>query len=321
MKINNINVSDEEMFLMIKISNYYYNDDLNQSKIAEIVGINRVQVNKLLKKAKQIGIVKINIINKLEESKDISSQIKEKSKLNEVIISPYIGLSQKENIQAIGEKAASYIANLIRDEKLIGLGWGTSIYDMVMSLNPDMPCHFTAVPLIGGVGETNPILSMNTMVRVFAEKFKANWIPLDIPFIVEDKKIKDSLFANPIVKRVIDAWNKLDMAIVGISSDIEHSPLLKNGFLGKEQLISLEKRGYVGGILNHFFDNSGNICLPEIENKLINISLEQIKKTNKVIAIAGGVEKVNSIITAIKSGFINILITDSETGLILSRLL
>ncbi|MGB9679321.1 MAG: sugar-binding domain-containing protein, partial [Thermoanaerobacteraceae bacterium] len=81
---------------------------------------------------------------------------------------------------------------------------------------------------------------------------------------------------------------------------------------GINEINELNKVAAVGDICSRFFDINGNPCKKiEINDRIIGITLEQLKKINKVIGIAGGKNKIQAIRSVLKGGYINILVTDS----------
>ena len=70
----------------------------------------------------------------------------------------------------------------------------------------------------------------------------------------------------------------------------------------------------VGDILTHYFNLEGKFCDLDIYDHLINFPLDYCRNVNEVIAIAGGLEKKESIIGALNTGLINTIIIDNLTA-------
>ena len=72
-------------------------------------------------------------------------------------------------------------------------------------------------------------------------------------------------------------------------------------------------------ILLRFFDEHGQLVSTGLENLVISMSLEQLRKVNRAIGIAGGERKYTGILGALRGKWINILITDCFTAEKLSK--
>ena len=70
----------------------------------------------------------------------------------------------------------------------------------------------------------------------------------------------------------------------------------------------------MGDILLHFFGADGEIVDQDFDATVTAISWEQLQRVKTVIAVAGGQDKIESILGALRSGVINVLITDRSTA-------
>jgi DNA-binding transcriptional regulator LsrR (DeoR family) len=68
--------------------------------------------------------------------------------------------------------------------------------------------------------------------------------------------------------------------------------------------------GAVGDICLRFFDAQGNIIHSDIDERVIGITLEQLKKIDRVVGVTGGPVKEAAIRAALLGKFINVLVTD-----------
>jgi DNA-binding transcriptional regulator LsrR (DeoR family) len=110
-------------------------------------------------------------------------------------------------------------------------------------------------------------------------------------------------------------FKQLDFAFVGIGAPNPESVLIRDGsIISNSELGMLLQKGAVGDIALRFFDSQGQAVQSEIDNRVIGITLDQLKQSGRVIGIAGGPGKLPSIMGALSGKFINVLITDSVTA-------
>ena len=111
----------------------------------------------------------------------------------------------------------------------------------------------------------------------------------------------------------------LPISFVGIGTGAPDSILMSQGeILPVDTLNEIKTSGAVGDISLRFFSSSGNLINHPINERIIGISDLEIRNIPRVIAIAGGQGKYEAIKGALKSGLLNVLITDYETGMKLS---
>ena len=81
-----------------------------------------------------------------------------------------------------------------------------------------------------------------------------------------------------------------------------------------EQLDALRRKGAVGDILIRFFDENGQPVQNELDNRVVSMTLPQLRQVNRSVGVAGGKRKFNAILGALRGGLINVLITDCYTA-------
>ena len=81
-----------------------------------------------------------------------------------------------------------------------------------------------------------------------------------------------------------------------------------------EQLDALRRKGAVGDIVVRFFDENGQPVQNELDNRVVSMTLPQLRQVNRSVGVAGGKRKFNAILGALRGGLINVLITDCLYG-------
>ena len=104
------------------------------------------------------------------------------------------------------------------------------------------------------------------------------------------------------------------MSVVGIGAAVEGATVLRNGILNEGELTVLKMQGAVGDVLNHFMDKDGNLIQTEIEDRVISTDLDKLRQLKNVVGVAGGKDKVTAIKAVLNGGYLNVLITDSDTA-------
>jgi dihydroxyacetone kinase-like protein len=70
----------------------------------------------------------------------------------------------------------------------------------------------------------------------------------------------------------------------------------------------------VGDIAGNHFDLDGNIIKDGFTSRQITISSDALMQIPTRISVAGGPGKTNAVIGALRSGLVNVLVTDSITA-------
>lgn len=302
----------EEMLLLYRIAKYYYVDNYSQNEISKLENISRPQISRLLKKAREAGIVNIDVfLPETSDRKELTKKLKDELKLKKVLLSPS-SLNEKESAAGVHTMAAAYLEEILQNKKNVGIGWGKALYNTSLKLSyQEENKELTFYPLIGNSGTNNPHLQTNNIINRFAEKFQSNAYYSNTLSVA----LKDSL--TIIESKRFDylkkCWERLDTAIIGIGGEALSEKIYIDE-LPQEVYTKGILESLIGDILGTFFlENQRVLVFPE-EYQIIALDLEKLKKIKDVICISYGPSKIKSIIYAAKKNYLKTLITDSDTA-------
>jgi len=306
----------DKIKLMVQIATLYYNNGLTQEQIAKELGITRLRVNKLLQEAKQVGVVQIKVVNPLESHAHLRESLVKAYGLKDAEISLESDDTSPRFAPELGRAAAAVVNRLLGRVRTIGIGWGTSVYECVQAMqggarNGVPPL---VVPLIGGMGDTSAHFQINWIAAELAKRIGGEVRPLHAPYLVERPEIKQAFLSDHVLAETVSLWDQLDMAIVGVGVNLTRSPLLNSPYFTPRHLVELQRQKIAGDICSRFFDSEGRLCRWDINERLIAVTLEQIRACPLVVAVAGGGGKFAAIQAALRAGYIDVLVTDSITA-------
>ncbi|MBN1538310.1 MAG: sugar-binding transcriptional regulator [Anaerolineales bacterium] len=303
-----------ETQLLTQVARLYYKNDLTQQQIARRMGITRQKVSRLLKQAREVGIVHISIRDPQFTDHQLEDDLKQVFNLDEVILACWEEQESPNLRNHLGILAAEHIHSVLRDEMVIGIGWGRTLFEVVSSFPKNNPIHIHVTPLIGGIGDMAPFFQVNELARRMAEAFSGSYRFLHVPAFTSDADTHKALMKTQEVERVQGLWNQLDLAIVGIGHvELQQiSSMFFADHMTPGVLAQLEAKGAVGDICGRFFDSDGKPVT--LGAGVIGIELERLRSVPKVIAIAGGLEKVRALLGALRGGLVKTLVTDTATA-------
>jgi DNA-binding transcriptional regulator LsrR (DeoR family) len=300
-----------EANLMIKCCKLYYEENLTQNEIATILGVSRPTISRLLDEGRKSGVVKIEIVNPIENNYGILERnIEKKYSLREVIIvdDDKDDDAQKKNL---AKACAEYLKRIVKMDDNIGVSMGTTIKNIGKYIEPNSKLNLTLIPLIGGVGQTQIEIHPNHVVMDLARAFRGDFKLLHAPAVVSNGEIRNTFLKEESLENILEMGKKVDIAIVGIGSPItDKSTMMSSGYFDVDDLKVFKKQGAAGDICLQFYDINGQSDEFEFNNRVIGVGLDNIKKIPTVIGVAGGEEKIEAIVGALNGKFINVLVTN-----------
>ncbi len=308
--------TNDELRLLVKVARFYYEDGLNQDAITERLGLSRSKVSRLMAHARESGVVQITVVEPDGLFVDIESELQSRFGLQEaLVVGAQRGDSQGQVSRAVGSAAAGYVTRVISGRSTIGMCWGDTLRHMVASIAPHRFPGAEVVQIIGGLGQPDAEVHATEVCRTMARALDCRLTLLPVPGIVGDQRTREALLADVHVQRAVEAFDDLDIAFVGIGAPTTDSVTMRDGsIISRAELDDLLRKGTVGDIALRYYDAAGECIGSEINERIIGMTLEQIKRVPKVVGVSGGPQKVSAIRAALAGEIINVLITDSVTA-------
>jgi DNA-binding transcriptional regulator LsrR (DeoR family) len=312
--------SAPDLYLLSKVSTLYYLRDQTQQEIAERLRLSRPAVSRLLRDAQTHGIVQITISPPRGLHIDLESRLEEQFGLGVVRIVPTEpGTSPDLLRRQIGAAAAAFLSRTVHPGDTIGLAWGTTLSAMVQAMAPMATDGVHVVQTLGGIGPPAAEAYAAELVRRLAQLLGAVPVLFPVPGVVATTEVRDVLRNDPHVQTALRYFDRLDTVYVGIGAMDTNSVLNDGHSLPAGTLESLTSAGAVGDIALRFFDAQGAHVKTALDERILGITTQQLRRAPRVVAVAGGPGKVDAIHAALKADIVNVLITDQDTAEELAR--
>lgn len=299
--------------LLYRVAKYYYEDRLPQAEIAQLEGLSSSQISRLLEKARANGIVQIEVVMPTAEGYgELAGSLRDALRLREVIVYPTASKKkgdreqvQLQTIRDVVSALAPRLPSLLAGAKVVGLGWGRTLYQLSLFLNyssehPDM----TFVPMVGNTGKSNPYLQTSVIVDRYSEKFFANRLYINLSPQEKEYGLEDS----ESLQTLKEYWSRLDAALISVGLPPDEN------FVYSTEFGSTDYTHVRGEVLGQGFYANGNTIWVGIGNSNLAYPLSLLKNIPNVICVACDTAKVGTIYWAAKNQFFKTLVTDYPTA-------
>ncbi len=299
-----------EEVLMTKVAWYYYFENTTQQRIAELLGISRARVIKLLERARASGIVQFKLRQEGLERMQTEKTLMQAYGLKDIFVVPVADgeIGSNENVAVA---AAMYISDRLGENSFINVGYGDTQSRILNNLATMVEQPVSCVSLTGGVHHYLP----DTRSSVFNAKLYL----MPAPLLASSAEMAEAMREEASLLEVSRMVKHSSMTVVGIGAMHESATIVKSGILSKNDFLYLKMQGAVGDILSHFIDRDGVLVPNQIDSRLISTSLDTLRELENVIGVAAGEIKVDAIQAALRGGYLDVLITDEATATLLAE--
>ncbi|MFO7255705.1 MULTISPECIES: sugar-binding transcriptional regulator [Limnochorda] len=303
------------MEVLVKVARLAYDHGLSQGEIAKRIGTSRSTVSRMLREARERGIVTVVIHDPTERAEKLSQALKETYGLKEAIVVPTELESEPAVRPLLAQAVVGLLADVVRDNDIVGVSWGRTMGEIARRLHPMTKRGVSVVQLNGGLNRADLPGYPNYVTGRFAQAFGATAYVLPVPAIVRMPALRRELESDPATKTVLDLARNASVALFSVGVIGVESVLVQSGYLQLHELQQLQLRGAVGDVIGRYYDSRGQICDRELDSRTIGIELAELKEKRYAIAVAGGVEKRQAIRGGLLGGYFNTLVTDQFTAL------
>lgn len=308
--------TSDDIRLIVKIAQLYYEQDMTQAQIARELGIYRTTISRLLKRGREQGVVTIAINYDCNENLWLEQQLKQKFGLKEAVVASCDSLLEDDQLDMMGQHGAQLVDRLLEPGDIIGFSWGRAVRGLVENLpQAGHSRQMICVPIIGGPsGKLESRYHVNTLTYDAAAKLKAESHLADFPALLDNTLIRNGIMQSQHFKTISSYWDNLDVALVGIGSPAIRDGINWHAFYGSEESDDLHARHVVGDICSRFYGINGEMVETNMSEKTLSIKMEKLKQARYCVGIAMGKEKYAGILGALHGRYINCLVTNKETA-------
>jgi DNA-binding transcriptional regulator LsrR (DeoR family) len=312
-----------ELRQLVRCLQLYYRDGRSQKDIAAALGVSAATVSRLLKRAVDDGLVRVEL--DLPRTPELETALMARFGLRDAVVVAAGGRGDVK--EALGRAAAAYFEKAARDGMRVGLSCGFTLYQTIRQLRERRLRDLELYPLSGESTLTLVDLFPNTLVGMMAAKYRphvrAYALPVQHLVSLRDiERERRRLLRDPAVRRIYEQAQDVDIALVGVGLIGEATP----GFCALAESYGVSVRrlrqlGVVGEINYQPFDARGAVVdRPELRalmRRILSVEASRLQALSRredrhVVAVAGGRAKAEAVRGALQGRFMNVLVTDED---------
>lgn len=300
--------TDTQLELMARAAALYYLEDVTQADVAERLGLSRVKVGRLLKRARETGIVEITVHAPAVLTERLEADICARFGVKHVLLGADHSdeaLQRELVVQRVGE----YLLRHLHAGMTVAVGMGRNVAGVAASIRQAPARGCTFVPAIGGSPAVSRGVDAGDISRDMAERFGGAALGLFAPAYAETPAVRRAFLGHDDVRGALARAADAQVAVVGIGDAENDSAVVRMGCFSQLDMIRMRQAGAVGDILGSFFDQQGRPVAAGMGDRVVAIGAEDLHRIPCVIGVAADPNKAPAILGALRSGMLNVLAT------------
>jgi DNA-binding transcriptional regulator LsrR (DeoR family) len=304
---------DDETSMATRAAWLHYAGGLTQSEVAKRLGLTSLKAHRLITKANQEGLVKVYIDGEVSECVALEDELSSRYGLDYCEVVPDFD-GEDLPLKALGIAGAQFLKREIErgEDTLIGVGHGRTLAACVEYLPRISAEKIRFVSLLGGLTRkfsANP----HDVIHRLAERTGAEAYVMPVPMFANTVEDRTVLLGQKGISDVFDLGKAADLLIAGIGTAEREASLVATGMIEKGEMEEIRRKGGVGELLGHFFDDAGKAVETTLSNRALALAREDISN-RRIVAVAGGKVKVRAIKSVLEGRYLKGLVTDERTA-------
>jgi deoxyribonucleoside regulator len=315
----------DELRQMVRCVQLYYRAQRHQNEIARELSMSSSKVSRLLKRAFAEGVVRVEI--ELPKRPRLEAALVEQFRLRDAVVIP---LGEPRDLKDdLGTAAARYFEKVAADGVRVGLSCGYTLYCLIRALRERRFRDLELYPLSAESTLQLVDLFPNTLVGMMAAKYRPHVRAYALPVqvlgsLAQAQRERRRLLRRGEVRKIYEGARDVGIALVGIGMIGEATA----GFCSVAEFYGVSVRrlralGVVGEINYHPFDENGAPVarreLRPLTDRVLAVPATRLRELSAeygrlVIGVAGGADKHEAILGAMRGRFVNVLVTDEDTA-------
>lgn len=306
-----------ELRLVSRVAQMYHNEGRRQAEIAEHLRLSQATVSRMLKRAVSEGIVRTTLTPPPGTFGELESRIRQGFGISEAIVVDCTEDRDAAIMARIGEAAAHFLEVTLQEAEIIGVSsWSQTILRMVENVHP-MKAGRAAyvVQTLGGLGAPNVQEHATNVTMRLAQLTGAKPQLFSAPGVASSPESRRMLLSDPFVRETMQLFERITLSFSGIGPVSPSEMLARSGnVFSAEELDELTRAGAVGNMSLRFFDRNGQPVRTPLDERVIGMTLDEMRRVGRHVALAGGQGKTEAIAGALRTGAVDVLVTDKFTA-------
>ncbi|HEY5752625.1 MAG TPA: sugar-binding domain-containing protein [Chthoniobacterales bacterium] len=281
---------------------------------ATALDLSRPTVNRLIAQATDRGLVTIRFNHPLGECVELAEQLSKRFSLGFCEVAPFEPEFSGSPLESIATVGAAVLERYLAKPKLavLATGAGRTLRAVIDGAAEVRLPALKVLSITGSVALDGSFNRYNAGLRT-ADLTGGKHFLLPVPLVAESPEAKERWCSHELYRLVQTFYAQSDVALIGIGPIAAKCPLVEDGFITRQEAEELVSLGAVGDVLGWPLDRNGKPVPSAVTERVTSMPLATLA-SRPVIAFAGGDERVQAILAALRGHWISGLVTDQQTA-------
>lgn len=302
---------------ILRAASMYYLQDLKMATIAKHLGTSRSTVSRMVKLARETGLVEINLRPSNSNAPGLGRQLSEMYGIEAYVVDVSDTSSEIDRLDQVAIAAARLLGTWFDSNMILAVAWGTTLSAISRRL-PRKALRGSAIVQLNGAANTRTsgVEYAGDLIAEFGRAFDARVHYFPVPAFFDYAATKEAMWRERSVRRILALQSKADIALfsVGALSGGLPSHVYTAGYLEPEDVRLLDEEGVVGDVCTVFLRGDGTYRDVALNARATGPSPRELRRVSRRVCVVAGDNKAVPLRAALRAGVVTHLVVDEVTA-------
>ena len=295
--------------MLVEIATLYHFDNVTQEELSRRFSMSRAKIGRLLHRARTEGLVEVRVHQPRGVAAELEREFIGRFNIDRLLVSVDHANADVQR-RAVAALAAAYLERTLGDGMTVAVGMGRNVAAVADTLVTPPTGRVTFVCAIGGSARAGEHMNPDHICRRLAARIGGESRTLYAPALVTNAALRAELYRNETVRAALDLARRADIALVGVGDLSEDSNLVRMGWFSPREVAEARLTGTIGDVMGYdFVDINGRPASTDMQDRVIGLRLDDLKRIPDVIAVASENTKAAALLGVLRTGAINTVAT------------
>ncbi len=302
---------------MYQAASRYYIQGETMESIARQLRLSRSSVSRLLKDARESGLVRISLADHQGSSSPMAATLAQIFGVRVHMVSVRENANEASRFDQVSRLAGRLLTEMVDDHQLIGVAWGVTLSHLVKHLGRRPLIDSTVVQINGGANQRGSgIPYIGEILQSFGDAFDARVVLFPVPAFFDYAATKDAMWRERSVKNVLELHDKLDLAVFGVGCLQGRVPshVYTAGYLDDDDMTQLVADGVVGDVCTVLLREDGTYADIPHNARATGLTPAELQRVPRRLCVVADPSRAAAVVGALRAGTATDLVLDEGTA-------
>ena len=295
----------------------YYLQHETMETIARDLGVSRSSVSRLLRDARDTGLVRITMADDIGATSRTSEALARRFRVSVHIAPIARHATTMVRLEAAARLAAHLLEDVVTDDCTLGVAWGTTMSTVAQHLRHRPHRNVTVLQLNGAANPSDSGVShAGSLIDTIARAFDADVLLFPVPAFFDFPETRAAMWRERSVRRILEAQQSVDVAVFGVGAPSGELPseVYAGDYLDAADMRELAHEGVVGDVCTVLLRADGTYGDIAMNRRATGPTPRLLARIPRRLCIAAGDAKVLPLLAALRARVATDLVIDQATA-------